>query len=106
MINVKFNFDEKGFRSKVEKEVKDKGKQEIEGKLRGLRCPDHGSAPTVTSQGSLSGKLSWNVNTCCDKLMDMVKSRVGNGASSSDDFAGRSMSGNEFGGSYSGGIGE
>jgi len=116
MIQVSFNFDERKFRKSVEKEMKVKGKQEIESKLRGLSCPDHGGTPTVTAHGSLSGKMSWNVNTCCDKLMNMVKARIGDdsGKSVSDMLHGPSVKDmlggpsvkDVLGGSYSGGIGE
>lgn len=39
-------------------------------KLRGIRCPEHGSAPEVTAEGDSLDKLTWKISGCCDKVRD------------------------------------
>ena len=43
----------------------------IRNKLRFVRCPEHGQAPTITR--NVKG---WDVRGCCDKLMAMVRQQL------------------------------
>lgn len=45
-------------------------------RLHVMRCPDHGSAPTIVVRGSCLGDLSWEVSGCCHKLSDAVRKQL------------------------------
>ena len=38
-------------------------------KLRGMKCPEHGSVPEVTAEGTSLDNLNWNISGCCGKLL-------------------------------------
>jgi hypothetical protein len=45
----------------------------IEQRLSTVRCPVHGSAPTVTCKGSSLERLSFSVSGCCNELIETTK---------------------------------
>lgn len=94
MIKFDFNFDPKKFRNQVEKATEKSATEHYRNKLRGVVCPVHGTSPTVTPNGSIATKMSWNINACCDDQLKIVHQKLG--VTQSDDF----------GGNYTGGIGE
>ncbi len=45
-------------------------------RLHSVRCPDHGSAPTIVVRGPRLGDLSWEVTGCCQKLIEVVQRQL------------------------------
>ena len=46
----------------------------VDAKLRAVRCPVHGTTPTsVTIKGSSLDDLSWEAKGCCDKLVAAMR---------------------------------
>lgn len=39
-------------------------------KLSSVRCPEHGSAPTVVCTGRSLDELTFKISGCCQKLID------------------------------------
>ena len=44
--------------------------------IESLRCPDHGTAPKLIEKGQQGSELHFDIEACCQKLMDMVNARM------------------------------
>jgi hypothetical protein len=55
-----------------EKAVFETVRDQITRKLSRIRCPDHGSAPTVVATGRSVSELTFKVSGCCQKLIDQA----------------------------------
>jgi len=69
MFLVLTNFD----RTSVER-----FKQATEEKLRDVRCPEHRQPPRLRFQGTSLRDISISVSGCCQKVMELANSRIGN----------------------------
>ncbi len=82
MIEVKFEIngrkvDPRNMKNTLMGAVMDAAAQEIRRKIGSCRCPVHGKSPSVVAKGRDTSKLSFEVNGCCDKLIEDVKRRLG-----------------------------
>ena len=50
--------------------------QNIQKELRSVTCPKHGQRPKVTVNGRTLGKLSFEVEGCCQSLIDSALKRL------------------------------
>lgn len=55
-----------------EQEPKRLIRENVEGKLRGLRCPKHGESPRPTFRETSRG-FDLSVSTCCEELEALVQ---------------------------------
>jgi hypothetical protein len=46
------------------------------GKLRGLRCPDHGEAPRLRFRGESLRDISIQLSGCCEKLLALANRKI------------------------------
>lgn len=45
----------------------------IEKKLRTVHCPVHGSPPTSIARRTVGGRVSWDIQGCCNRLVEAVR---------------------------------
>ena len=51
-------------------------KRRTEGKLSGLRCPDHGREPRLRFHGSSLRDVTVQMSGCCQKLIALANQRI------------------------------
>lgn len=71
-MNVKFDFNAKEF----EKQIVKATAEAVAKKLRSVRCPDHGQAPTVTFKAKSVKDLSWEIKGCCEKVIELATKKL------------------------------
>ncbi len=69
MLSVIADFD----RTRVER-----FKQATEEKLRDVRCPEHRQPPRLRFQGTSLRDITISLSGCCQKVMALANSRIGN----------------------------
>ena len=65
-VDVKVSPD---FEKKLGAAMEKKVEEHVRDRLRSLRCPVHGQAPTVVRKGS-SPKIEFDIRGCCTALKD------------------------------------
>lgn len=81
MIDLKFEIngrrvDPRNMKDTLEAAVMDAVSKQIRQKIGSCRCSTHGKAPSVVAKGRDLGTLSFQVNGCCDQLIEDVKHRL------------------------------
>ena len=79
MVKVEVSFEINGRKvspqnwgNAVERALLENLKEQIQDKLRGVRCAEHNQQPRVTVAGSSLDQLSFQVHGCCQKLIDQA----------------------------------
>lgn len=81
MVDISFKIDGKSVRpdqvaSALKRAVMKRAKGSIAARIRVVRCPKHGSTPTVVCQGRSPESMSFKVSGCCDELLAKVKAAL------------------------------
>jgi hypothetical protein len=64
------------FTNELEKMVSTQFTDCIKKRVRNVICPEHGLHPTVKVKGRTSDKIEFEVNGCCQKLIDVVNTTL------------------------------
>ncbi len=77
MIDIRFEVNGREvsldrFASEMEKAVYGQVRDNIRERLEGVRCPEHGERPTVIVMGSSLDNLEFDVDGCCEELVNRV----------------------------------
>lgn len=77
MVKVEVRFEINGrkvspdnWRNAVERALLEQLREQIQAKLRGLRCTKHNQQPHVTVAGASLNQLEFQVHGCCQELID------------------------------------
>lgn len=69
-------FDARGEREEMDEADKEKVAEYVQNRVGGLRCPDHHQVPTVVVAGTRLDNISFSVNGCCNKIIQLVKEKL------------------------------
>ncbi len=64
------------FTNELEKMVSIQFTDCIKKRVRNVICPEHGLQPTVKVKERTSDKIEFEVNGCCQKLIDVVNAKL------------------------------
>lgn len=78
-IDVKWEFDERRFRSEITKAAFKAAVEQRQRALATVRCPEHGTYPSLRVVGQTEDQLNLELETCCQGLMDAAHQRLGHG---------------------------
>ena len=60
----------------LEKAILSELAEKVKRSLSSVRCPEHGQGPRVTVKGRSVNNLGWEVEGCCQKLIDLAMNKL------------------------------
>ena len=64
-------------KSVLEKAILQNVRDQIASRVGRVTCPEHGKTPQITAEGRDLSSLKFTVQGCCDKVVDVVRRRMG-----------------------------
>lgn len=64
------------FQNALERAMFESVRQQIERRVSAVRCPVHGTAPTIRAKGRSLDRLTFDVSGCCDRAVSVVRAKL------------------------------
>jgi hypothetical protein len=81
MVNISFEIggkkvDPRNMGNILEKIILEKVKESIINRVGNIRCPIHGSSPSIVCTGRDYQNLSFKISGCCESVINEVKTKL------------------------------
>jgi hypothetical protein len=74
---IRVEYDLRQFKDSLEKAAMESIVAQAKQKVGSVRCATHGQSPTVRVEGRALNRLTFDVQGCCQTVIDQVRSRLG-----------------------------